>query len=252
MALKLVVDSLDGVDETLHSVYQQKDDGKYHLSVDGLEDTTGLKKNMAALLAEKRQLQEKYKQFDDIDPNEAKEAMEKLRRIKENELIASGDVEKVIENRTKLMKQDHENQVKQMTEAQDKISAENQRLKSALNKAVIERGILDAANEVGQPRKEALTDIVARGNGTWQLDDDGKPVPLNSDGTTIYGKDGKLPMTMVEWAESLREGAPHLWIESKGGGARGSVVTDGKGRKFSQEELAGMSPTAKANVARGL
>ena len=40
--LKLTVDSLDGIDETIKGLYVEKD-GKFVLPVEGIEDTTGLK-----------------------------------------------------------------------------------------------------------------------------------------------------------------------------------------------------------------
>ena len=42
MALKLTLDTLDGVDETIKPLYVEHD-GKFKLAVDGLEDTSGLK-----------------------------------------------------------------------------------------------------------------------------------------------------------------------------------------------------------------
>ena len=42
MALKLFLDSLDGVDEGVKALYTEHD-GKFKLAVDGLEDTSGLK-----------------------------------------------------------------------------------------------------------------------------------------------------------------------------------------------------------------
>lgn len=42
MALKLTVDSLEGVDEALRSLYTEKD-GKHVLNVEGIEDTSALK-----------------------------------------------------------------------------------------------------------------------------------------------------------------------------------------------------------------
>ena len=40
--LKLQVDSLEGLDSSLHSYYEQTESG-YRLKVEGLEDTSGLK-----------------------------------------------------------------------------------------------------------------------------------------------------------------------------------------------------------------
>lgn len=251
MALKAVLDSLDGLSDDIKSLYVQKDDGKFHLDVEGGEDISGLKANYQKLLDEKKKLQDRYKAYDDIDPAKAKEALDKLRKIEEKELLDAGEVDKVVEKRVELMRQDHQSQIQKMTEAQDALTQENAKLKSRLSEAVIERGILDAVNAVGQPRKEALEDIVARGVKTWKLDDQGKPIPLKADGTTIYGKDGKLPMTMQEWAESLLESAPHLWLPSSGGGARGGLNRGNKGGDLSREEVAKLTPIEKAKLARG-
>lgn len=250
MSLKAILDTLEGLPDAVKSEYQQKEDGKYYLSVEGQEDVSGLKANMAKLLDEKKKLQEKYKDYADIDPAKAKEALEKLRRIEEKELLDAGEVDKVVEKRVELMRQDHASQVQKLTEAQDKLTEDNKRLKAQLNKAVIESGIIDAANSVGQPRKEAMEDIIARGVRTWKLNDEGKPVAIKEDGTTIYGKDGKQPITMKEWAEALLESAPHLWIASTGGGARGTLSMNGQ--KITQEELAKLSPTQKMQLARSM
>ena len=55
---------------------------------------------------------------------------------------------------------------------------------------------------------------------------------------------------MREWAEKLLEQAPHLFEESKGGGARGSII-GGSGKAISAEELARLSPAQKLAFARG-
>lgn len=257
MALELIRESLEGLHESLHPEYKKGEDGKFHLIVNGMEDVTGLKANNAKLLEEKKKLQERYKQFDEFgDPEKVKETLARMReveeterKLKEKELLAKGDVEEVVNQRTALMRQDHENQVKKLTGASESLTSENEKLRAQLSKAVIERGILDAVNVVGQPRKEALVDIISRGANTFKLDESGIPVPLNQDGTTIYGKDGTKAMTMEEWAQSLLETAPHLFLESKGGGARGNVA-GGDGRTYTAEELDKMSPAQKMNLGR--
>src|SRR4051812_49315938 len=57
-ALQLSVDSIDGLDEALRSLYVEKD-GKFQLDVDGIEDTSGLK---TALQKERRTASELQKQ----------------------------------------------------------------------------------------------------------------------------------------------------------------------------------------------
>lgn len=250
MALELILNSLDGVPEVLHGEYTKQSDGTYRLGVNGMEDVSGLKKNNAELLEEKRKAQEKLKLYEGIeDPAKAKEALARLRQLEEKDLLEKGEVEKVIEKRTQMMRTDHENQVKQLNTALDGTKGENERLRSQLSKAVIERGILDAVTAVGQPRKEAMIDIISRGLGTFKLDDNGNPIPQNADGSTIFGKDGQKAMTMSEWAASLLESAPHLFLESKGGGAKGSMAAV-NGTQLSAEQMAALSPAQKMELGR--
>lgn len=256
MKLKLIVDSLDGIDEAHKGLYEKGEDGKYHLSVEGVEDVSGLKSALQKERDAVKELKAKYAKYDGIDPTKAQEALEKLREIeekerliREKELIDKGELEKVIENRTKLMQQDHNEQIKKLTERAENAEKGLEATKMQLATAVIERGIADAVGEVGQARKGAMIDIIQRGRSTWTLDDNGKPVALNADGTTIYGKDGKAPISMKEWAENLLEQAPHLFEESKGGGAKGSVI-GGDGKVISAEELMKMTPAQKLSFAR--
>ncbi|KAA0970303.1 hypothetical protein FPY71_07200 [Aureimonas fodinaquatilis] len=58
MPLKLVLDSLDGLDDTTRALYSEKD-GKFRLDVEGVEDTEGLKRKNAELLAETKSEREK-------------------------------------------------------------------------------------------------------------------------------------------------------------------------------------------------
>lgn len=250
MALEMVVDSLDSVPEGLRSEYKKGEDGKYHLDVNGVEDVSGLKSALQKEREQVKELKAKAAAYEGIDPTKAAEALEKLRQIEEKELIAKGEVEKVVENRTKLMQQDHAEQVKKLTERAEQAEAQAAKATEQLATVVIERDVSEAVNEVGRPRKNALIDILQRARQTWKLDESGKPIATNPDGTTIYGKDGKEPISMKEWAEKLLEAAPHLFEESKGGGARGSIVNSG-GQRLSAEELAKLSPAQRLAFARG-
>lgn len=254
--LKRVLENLDGLAAEVAALYKKGEDGKYHLDLEGGDDVSGLKKNNAELLNEKKKLQDEKKKLEEQmalykdlgDPEKAKEALAKIRKIEEEKLIAEGDIDKIVTKRTEAMRQDFAAQSKALSDANDKLTAENGKLKTHLNQVVIERGVLDACGRVGQLRKEAVVDIISRGNQTWSLDEEGHPVPKNPDGTTIYGKDGKAPMTMDEWASLQIEAAPHLWMPSKGGGGLGSG-NGPDGTKMTSEELSKLSPMAKARYA---
>lgn len=76
MALKLTVESLDGLDDGVKSLYKE-DNGKYRLDLDGYEDTTGLKAQRDALLNEKKEAQRKAKEAEEAAKAAAEEAARK-------------------------------------------------------------------------------------------------------------------------------------------------------------------------------
>ena len=84
MALQFLLESLDGLDDGVKALYQEKD-GKYQLSIDGLpktDDLDGLKAKVEQLLGEKKTAATK-----------AKEAEEAARKSGEEAARKSGDIE---------------------------------------------------------------------------------------------------------------------------------------------------------------
>lgn len=76
MGLKVTVDSLDGLDDGVKSLYKEEN-GKYRLDLDGYEDTTGLKAQRDALLNEKKEAQRKAKEAEYAAKLAAEEAARK-------------------------------------------------------------------------------------------------------------------------------------------------------------------------------
>lgn len=81
--LKLTVDTLDGVDESLKALYEPKD-GKFSLKVEGIPDVSGLKRKLDELMDESKEAKRK-----------AKEAAEAADREKQAALEKSGDLEAI-------------------------------------------------------------------------------------------------------------------------------------------------------------
>lgn len=79
MALKYQLDSLEGLDDSVKSLYTQKD-GKYVLGIEGLPDTgelDGLKKKVDELLSEKKDAAKKAKEAEEAAARAAEEAARK-------------------------------------------------------------------------------------------------------------------------------------------------------------------------------
>jgi hypothetical protein len=76
MALKLILDTLDGLDDAVKALYGQKD-GKFHLNVEGVEDVSGLKNKIKELTDETKAEREKRQRLErEAEENEQKRATE--------------------------------------------------------------------------------------------------------------------------------------------------------------------------------
>ena len=76
MALPLIVDSLDAIDESQRALYIETD-GKFRLDIDGYEDPKGLKSALQserdAAKTAKQELNQFKQQFDGVDIEKIKE-----------------------------------------------------------------------------------------------------------------------------------------------------------------------------------
>ena len=96
MALKLIVDSVDGLDDSVKALYVEKD-GKFHLDVDGIEDTSGLK---GALTKERKradEMEKKIKRWERLGKTEDEiaELVAKAEETAQTEAEKKGEWEKL-------------------------------------------------------------------------------------------------------------------------------------------------------------
>ena len=95
-ALKLSVDSLDGLDDTVKPLYQQKD-GKFVLDVEGIEDTSALK---GALQKERKAAEtasKMVKRWEQLgkSPDEIEELLAHQAKIDEDKAAKAGEWDKL-------------------------------------------------------------------------------------------------------------------------------------------------------------
>lgn len=182
----------------------------------------GLKAKNSELLGKMKDFQTR---FDGIDPDVHRKFMAKFDSEEEAALMAKGDVDGIVNRRTERMQAEN---VKTLKERDAQLAkAEAKATKLAAGK--LAGSLRDAALKAGA-LPEALEDIVLRAGAVWRLNDDGDPVAMNGD-EIVLGKDGKTPLAPIEWAETLRETAPHLWPKAQGSNARGSGNNDAPARK---------------------
>jgi hypothetical protein len=187
------------------------------------EATSGLAANKDEILGEKKALQEKLdamsEQWKGLDPEAVRTIMTRLENDEEARLLAEGKTDEVIERRTERLKADHAKQIAKLesalAERDEALTGSQTKVKSLM----VEGGLRAAASELGLI-PSAVDDALARANSVFKVNDEGNLI-AEKDGATVFGKDGKSPMTPAEWLADMKEAAPHWFPAPSGGGAGG-------------------------------
>lgn len=248
MKLKLVVASLDEVDEAFRSLYTEKD-GSFHLAVDGVEDTSSLKsalqkERQAAKEARDAQkaLEERYTGIE----TQFNSLMSKMDKDGEAKLIAEGKIDEVISRRSEKLRTELQ---KQVDTAKAEVESQKKRTEK-FSQRVLDNNIRAAAAQAGL-HKHAIDDALFRARTMFSVDDDGNAIQLDMDGKPVFGKDGKTPYNPMEWLESMKDSAPHWFPASNsGGGAGGNKDTGGNGKTIKRSSFDAMSFDERAAVVK--
>lgn len=227
--LKVVVDKIEDVAETLRELYTKGSDGKYHLDAD-IEDTTtlhsALKSEREQSKATAKQLKELKEKLGDLDPEKAREALKVLQDMEEKKLLDAGEIEKLLGTRTERMRQDFENQKGSFNKKITDLEADKGKLSQRLSEVLIDNAIREAAAKA-KVKSSAIPDAILRGKQIFRLQED-KVVPMKGD-QVIYGKNPNEPMSIDEWMGSMATEASH-WFESSSGGGAGNGAGGGAGK----------------------
>lgn len=253
MALKMILKTLEGLDETIAAMYRKEGDQfVLDLSTDQLREHPSNSSLISALERERQERKDAQKlsgdlkdKYGDLDVDAALAALKAQDDIKDKELLDEGKVEELIAQRTERMRLDFDKQLAAKDAALAEINGNLDTRSKELSDIKIYDAVKDAALGKGA-RKEALQDIKNRAAGTWQLKD-GKPTAMNGE-DIVFGKSGE-PLTIDEWVDGLSNEASYLFEPNKGAGGQGN---DDKGAGVGIKILA---PSAAgdnlAAIARG-
>lgn len=219
---KITKEMFEALPETLREYYEvSKDDSNsYNLVVEGLVSSSRLDEFRTNNINLEKEKEKILKQFEGVDVEEYKRLKDEQQKMKDKKLLDEGKVEELINQRTERMRVDSDNQIKKLSEALEKERKEHEVTKGHLASVLIDGKITETVSSIGTVRSGAFDDVLARGRKVWKLQD-GKPVPLDSDGNLIYGKDGKEVMSFKEWGEELLVKAPFLFDQPSGSGSPG-------------------------------
>jgi hypothetical protein len=236
MALKLTLDTLDGVDEGQKTFYVERD-GKFHLDVDGIEDTAGLKSALDKERARARDFEKKYGQLKDVDPEE----YTKLK--KEAEERAALDAEKKGQFDT-LKNQLVEKHTKEISLKDGEISAMTKALENYLVDANATAAIAEAKGVPALllPHVKASVRVVKDGDEyvVQVVDKAGNPRISDSKGTPMT-----IPDLVAEMKKSDVFGRAFEGSGASGGGSQRSAGGGSSDKSISRAQFFNLNPNAQ-------
>ncbi|WP_273803530.1 hypothetical protein [Providencia rettgeri] len=203
------------------------------------QQVSGLKAKNTELLGKIKEQGDNLKRFDGIDPDTVKGMLKRFENDEEAKLIADGKIDEVINKRTERMRGDTDKQLKEANARVEKAEAFANKFRAR----VLGDEIRSAAGKAGA-LSSAQEDLILRAKGIFQINDEGQAVAVDEGGNPIMGKDGRTQLSPIEWIESLKESAPHLFPAASGTDA-GKHKQGGAHLKRSQ-----MSASEKAEYIR--
>lgn len=190
------------------------------------EEFTGVKtkldefrSNNVKLMKEMESLATK---FEGIDIDNYKEMSEQQEKMRNKKLIDAGKIDELLEEKTKQMRETHNKEIHKTSEV-------NQSLQDQLAKLVIDNAVRDSATKAGVV-DTGMEDILLRSKSVFSLVE-GKAVPTDNQGNTIYGHGTTDPMSVNEWVKSQMDVAPHLFKSSNGAGSSHGTRSKGTTQK---------------------
>lgn len=248
MGLALTVDKIDTVPEAQRPLYVEKE-GKFHLDVDGLEDTTGLK---AALKAE-RTLREKHEKSVRGWEKLGKTAEEITTLIAEKEAAAE-EAAKKAGNFDGILATHKTNWAKEKADSEAKLTADRDKADSRARKAIVDTRINNALTK-GKATQEGLDLLVERLGKRIKLDfaDDKETISiLDSTGEPMVGtgKDGLA--TFDDLVKEAVKQYPSLFEGTGGGGGAKGGGSGGGAKTITRADFEKMTPlAARAKLKEG-
>ena len=204
MSIKAIVDE---VPEGMQEHYSQREDGKYQLAVEApegwaLEDVAGLKSAYSKEKENRKALERKVKAYGDLDPDAAREAMQKWDEIKG--LDPKKDADRIAQEKFEALQgqivKKHESELAKRDET-------NKKLRSQLEHMMVDQAATAALAEAGGS-VDLLLPIIRSQTRVTEDDDGSLTVQvLGQDGSPrITSKAGDSGMmTIDELVQELRQ-----------------------------------------------
>lgn len=256
-------ESLSEVPDDLQEAAKEVD-GKYVVNVVSADKIKEFRENNISLSQERDTLQGALAQYESVtgvtlpDLEEGKlsdfaKTLEALRdtskKVSDGQLVEETSLEEAAAARVTEVTNNFKDQLASMAKDRDAHKSKADQAIQRANSMMVENAVRLAASDPDVAMiDKAVSMVLPNALKTFRVEDDGKIVPKQTDGTVLYGSDGVNPKTIKEWLLEQREENDFLFKGSKGGGASGSA--DKSTGRLSAADLAAMKPAERMKYAR--
>lgn len=246
--LKVFVKDLNKLPESLREHYVASDGG-YVLDVDKKEYSDKINEFRTNNINLTNQLNA----FGNITPESYNQLKTEYEKLKADPPKPSGKSENEDIERIKT---EYEQRLEQANTGKTEAEQRARTYQDALNGHIVDNVVAQAISNVGKIHKGALPDVLRRAREVWRVNENGVPVAMNGE-TVVYGADGKLPLTVEEYAQNLMQEAPYYFEGNSGGGAGGSGAAGSGGSggngpaTITREQFQNPSVEMISKVAKG-
>jgi hypothetical protein len=181
------------------------------------ETTLELKSKIDELIGEKRSIAEKMREFEGIDIEKAKQALEIVEKNDVVKRIADGKFDEILEEQTDQLRAQFESEKQELMESLTKREREALELKQKLDNTIISDTLRSHATKAGV-LPDAVQDVLIRGRQIFGVSEDGKVEARDEEGK-LRKIDGKV-LTIERWLETLPK---HYWPSSESVFIKGSA-----------------------------
>lgn len=238
----LTAEAYNQLGDAFKALYTQSGE-KYVLTIDGIGEhpdvaslRTALDKERVSRTDAQREYAQLKSKIGDMDPDKAREALQRMQELADKKLIDEGQIEELFKQRTERLQTDHQNQIKGFEKKLQDGDTRYNALRNDYKKSVLENGIRQTlAGKVKSDLIEAAIlkfTVAGIGGVRWDLDEKNQIVALKGDQIVFGGKDPNKPMTFDEGLDALKGEAPSFFVGSAGGGATNDAAGRAQGGAY--------------------
>ena len=239
-------------------LYLDDEDNNKEVELDAADLHFGVIRNSADARKKREALealQATHKQFEGLDADAARRALDLVKNIDDKKLVDAGKVDEIKLAATKAMQEKLDSTTKQFTTELAEERKKSEGLKGALDNEIIGGGFARSkfiGDKVAIPRSF----VESKFRGRFKLEN-GKPIAMDEHGQPIYGKaDPSNPAPFDEALEIMISRDPDRdsilkGNQSSGSGAGHGSGGSGNGKTISRSAYNALQPDQQATLMKG-